>query len=334
MRNEHSFKRTAGPSGHPYQQAQRQGRPAYLGQQGRLNQGQIGGGVSRLVAVGAEAPRQVVIGIILAVALMAFEVFNYDTTRFALQNLLGPISFVSVQWASILALAFCAIDFAGLVRLFTPERGKDEPKEVWYLMGAWLLGATMNAMMTWWAVSLTLLSHDFGNEVLSRDELLTIVPVFVAVLVWLTRILFIGAFSVAGEKLLDVHRKQPGRAPQASAQPYVSNRPQAASIQRELDYGSVSDELPSFLNQRGQRQPAVTAAPPPPPQEPVYHQPAQEPLNLTTPVSQPARHKNQPVNNNRVRQRPPMPNIGTPANGVRRSPLGGGIQARGGKIEG
>ncbi|MCB9006283.1 MAG: hypothetical protein H6656_02705 [Ardenticatenaceae bacterium] len=43
-------------------------------------------------------------------------------------------------------------------------------------MGAWLLGATMNAVMTWWAISLTLLTHDFGNEVLSREQLLRWVP--------------------------------------------------------------------------------------------------------------------------------------------------------------
>ncbi|MCA9876050.1 MAG: hypothetical protein KC441_20395, partial [Anaerolineales bacterium] len=102
-------------------------------------------------------PRKAVIGVILIVALLAFEIFNFDTTRYALQNLLGSVQFLGLQWAAILAIAFCAIDFAGLVRLFTPEQGSAEPKEVWYLMGAWLLGATMNAVMTWWAVSLTLL---------------------------------------------------------------------------------------------------------------------------------------------------------------------------------
>ena len=42
-------------------------------------------------------------------------------------------------------------------------------------------------------VLLTLLGHEFGNEVLSREMLLRYVPIFVAMLVWLTRILFIGA---------------------------------------------------------------------------------------------------------------------------------------------
>ncbi len=149
-------------------------------------------------------PKKYVIGIILIVALIAFEMFNFDTTRYALQSLLGDVNFIGIPWAAILAIAFCSIDFAGLARLFTPEQGRDEPKEVWYLMGAWLLGATMNAVMTWWAVSVTLLSHDFGNEVLGREQLLFMVPIFVAVLVWLTRILFIGAFSVAGEHLFDL----------------------------------------------------------------------------------------------------------------------------------
>lgn len=144
------------------------------------------------------------IGIILIVALVAFEMFNFDTTRFALQSLLGDVKFMGLPWAAILAIAFCSIDFAGLARLFTPEEGHNEKKEVWYLMGAWLLGATMNAVMTWWAVSVTLLNHDLGNEVLGREQLLVMVPIFVAALVWLTRILFIGAFSVAGEHLFDL----------------------------------------------------------------------------------------------------------------------------------
>lgn len=148
------------------------------------------------------ASRQIFIGIILILALFAFEMFNFDTTRYALGTLLGDIRFAGLTWATILAVAFCAIDFAGLARLFTPERGLDEPKEIWYLTGAWLLGATMNAVMTWWAVSSVLITHEFGNEVLSREQLLKIVPIFVAVLVWLTRILFIGAVTMAGERLL------------------------------------------------------------------------------------------------------------------------------------
>ena len=146
--------------------------------------------------------RGMVFGTIILGALLAFELFNYTTTDFALTDLLGDIRFVGIRWAMILSLAFCGMDFAGIARLFTPEKEKGERAEVWYLLGAWFLAATMNAMLTWWGVSLALLHHSsLGNEILSRQQLLSGVPVFVAVLVWLIRILMIGTFSMAGERL-------------------------------------------------------------------------------------------------------------------------------------
>ena len=165
---------------------------------------------------GGAISRKMVIAILLGVALIAFEIFNFDTTQYALTNLLGEVRFVGVLWASILAVAFCAIDFAGLVRIFTPQRGAEEPRAVWFLTGAWFLGTIANAVMTWWAVSLTLLGHEFGNEVLSREMLLRYVPIFVAMLVWLTRILFIGAFSMAGEEIFDQTRANAGEAKPAT----------------------------------------------------------------------------------------------------------------------
>lgn len=162
---------------------------------------------SQSAGIKASVPRQILIGLLLLVALLAFEIFNFDTTRYALEDFLGETSFLTIRWATILAVAFCAIDFAGLAYLFGADHAKGQSREVWYLMGAWLLGATMNALMTWWAVSITLLSHELGNEVMSRSDLLQIVPIFVAVLVWLTRILFIGAFSVAGNHFFGLTSK-------------------------------------------------------------------------------------------------------------------------------
>lgn len=74
-------------------------------------------------------PRRAVITGLLALALLAFEIFNFDTTRYALTSFLGEIRFLSIGWATILAIAFCAIDFAGLVRVFTPETGKTNRKK-------------------------------------------------------------------------------------------------------------------------------------------------------------------------------------------------------------
>lgn len=141
-------------------------------------------------------------GVMIFLALISFETFNYGTTEFALSDLLSDLRFLGIRWATLLALAFCVMDFAGIARLFTPERGKQEALEVWYLLGAWVLAATMNALLTWWAVSLALLHHQgLGNELIAREQLLGSVPVFVAVLVWLIRVLMIGTVTLSGARL-------------------------------------------------------------------------------------------------------------------------------------
>jgi hypothetical protein len=146
--------------------------------------------------------RGLAFGIIIVGALIAFEAFNYSTTEFALTDLLGDLSFMGIAWATILAIAFCGIDFAGIARLFTPEEGDDEPTEVWYLFGAWLLAATMNAMLTWWGVSQAIMSNsNLGNGIIPQETVIRVVPIFVAILVWLVRVMIIGTFSVAGERL-------------------------------------------------------------------------------------------------------------------------------------
>ncbi len=207
------------------------------------------GNQGRMQALRWTLPRKAIIGTVLVVALVAFEVFNFDTTRYALESLLGNVEFLGLGWAVILAVAFCAIDFAGLASLFTPDAINQE-RSTWYLMGAWLLGATMNAIMTWWAVNLTLLNHELGNEVLSREELLRFVPLFVAVLVWLTRILFIGAFSIAGSHLFDTSsssRRPAGTDSAVSRQ--MKQAPASAPNRRRVS-------KPGSLPNRGQPVPA------------------------------------------------------------------------------
>src|SRR5688572_17683849 len=86
-----------------------------------------------------------IFGFLLLLALVAFEVFNYDTTNYAFQDMMGNANIYGWPLAGIFAIAFCAIDFAGLGRLFTSDEGKDDPAEVWYLLGTWVLVATFNA---------------------------------------------------------------------------------------------------------------------------------------------------------------------------------------------
>jgi len=146
--------------------------------------------------------RGLVFGSMILAALIAFELFNYGTTEYALRDLIGDLNFLGISWATILAVAFCGIDFAGIARIFTPEQGEDHQVEIWYLFGAWILAALMNALLTWWGVSLAILNHaGLGNGILERGTLLKVAPVFVAVMVWLIRVLTIGTLSLAGDKL-------------------------------------------------------------------------------------------------------------------------------------
>jgi hypothetical protein len=139
-------------------------------------------------------------GLLLALALLAFEIFNFSATSYALSDLLGEISFIGIRWATILAIAFCAIDAAGLLRFFSLGQGKSAVTEAWYLMGAWLLGATMNALTAWWAVSVIVVNNpDFLGQLPFLDYL----PFLVAILIWLTRLLFIGAFGLTAGHLFD-----------------------------------------------------------------------------------------------------------------------------------
>lgn len=202
-------------------------------------------------------------GGMLVVALIFFEIFNYSTTDFALRDLLGDLRFAGIRWATILSIAFCGIDFAGIARLFTPEQGRDEPAEVWYLFGAWLLAAAMNAALTWWGVSVAVLNHQAaGSTIIGQTVLTKSVPVFVAIMVWLIRVLIIGTISIAGERIFSTRplypRLTPAERPAATANPvrptpkpipsYTGSRP---AVRPEPTYHPVGmsarsrDEHPS-----------------------------------------------------------------------------------------
>jgi len=164
----------------------------------------VGDALRQLPAAASRAgvSRGSAVGWLMLVALVAFELFNFSTTEFALGDLLGDLGTAGVRWATVLALAFCAMDFAGLARLLTPLRGASHTTERGYLIGAWALAAGMNAVLTWYAVSLALLTHTgLGSEVLGREALVRGVPVFVALLVLLARVLIIGSFSLSGSQL-------------------------------------------------------------------------------------------------------------------------------------
>src|SRR5512139_2420065 len=183
---------------------------------------------------GTAQRRGLIFGVIITFALLAFEIFNYSSTVFALEDILGNLAFGPFQWATILALAFCGIDFAGIARIFTPEKGRDEPREVWYLFGAWFLAATFNAMLTWWGVSVAIVNHTSasGGAVISNETLIKIVPVFVAAMILLIRVLIIGSFSLAGDRLFSQDTARPRNGSRPVEQPMYRPAPTQSQSQQ------------------------------------------------------------------------------------------------------
>src|SRR5919109_2611492 len=79
---------------------------------------------------GTAHKRGMIFGVIILGALLAFEVFNFSSTLFALRDILGDLAFAPFRGATMLAFAFCAIDFAGTARISPPKQGGDEPAEI------------------------------------------------------------------------------------------------------------------------------------------------------------------------------------------------------------
>ncbi|MEA4906604.1 MAG: hypothetical protein VB089_03225 [Anaerolineaceae bacterium] len=169
--------------------------------------------------------RSALFGLILAAALVSFEMFNYSTTFFALNDLLGEQRFIGIRWATILTIAFCGIDFAGIARIFVHDDDQEDARGMWYLFFAWLLAATMNAMLTWWGVSMAIANRTLVSSVILDASLIThAVPVAVALVVWVTRFLLISTFSFSGRHIFaqaDEREEQPPVRPE-SRQPRVN----------------------------------------------------------------------------------------------------------------
>ena len=189
----------------------------------------------RNITNGRRVQRGAAWGAMILGALLAFEIFNFCTTQFALIDVLGELKFAGMRWASILAIAFCGIDFAGIARVFTPEQGRDEPTEVWYLLGAWFLAAAMNASLTWWGVSVAIVTHTSasGDAVLSATTMTKAVPIFVAAMILLIRVLLIGTFSVAGDRLFSTDdRRTYNNLPRPAQQTQQAYRPASQPVLR------------------------------------------------------------------------------------------------------
>lgn len=149
----------------------------------------------------------------IAFVLLALEVFNFSTTKFALSDLLGDVGFGSTTWAAILATAFCGMDLIGIIRLFTPHSQQGRSSEDWFLLGAWLIAAVMNIGLTWWGVSIAIYNHPVESVlVVDPMTIVTVIPIFVALMVMLIRILIIGNLSATIRRLSPPSSSKPSPA--------------------------------------------------------------------------------------------------------------------------
>jgi hypothetical protein len=140
--------------------------------------------------------------------------------------------------------------------------------------------------------------------------LLRYVPIFVAMLVWLTRILFIGAFSIAGEEIVD-------RARVSEAQPKPAAAPRPTAPAMTAARPEPRPAAPAAPKART----AAPARPAPPPAPAVTYEPVDDPI--VGPPPAPKTTPNGPTRpTSRIQQRPPMP-----GNGGQRAP--GGVHAQG-----
>ena len=153
----------------------------------------------------------------LAAVLITLEVFSYSTVNFALSDLLGNIGMGATTWAAILAVAFCGMDLIGIIQLFNPQEQTAQGNEGWFLLGAWLLAAIMNVGLTWWGVSLAIYNHPVESVlVVDPMTIVTIIPIFVALMVLLIRILIIGNISSTIRRI----QTKPSKPVQSSNQPF------------------------------------------------------------------------------------------------------------------
>jgi hypothetical protein len=156
---------------------------------------------------------------ILLLGLMAFEIWNFVSSQGGLLDILGERTFAGMRWASLLAFAFCSIDFAGIARIFTPEQGRDEPAEIWYLFGAWFLAAMFDSILTYWTVKVAILTNPVGSVMIANDpKTINIVSVGIAVIDFSIRMLLINTFATAGERLFSTESVPSHSSPRSSSQ--------------------------------------------------------------------------------------------------------------------
>ena len=152
--------------------------------------------------------------LVLIASLGAFEYFSFSTTSFALRDMMGIQGSGPLSWSMVLSLAFCAVDITGITCLLRNDlQSESHSRRGWYILGAWVVAAAMNTGLTWWGVSVAVFNTPVENA-LFIDPMIFVkaVPVIVAVMVWVIRVLIIGALVSSFDSKSPPGKKEPAYA--------------------------------------------------------------------------------------------------------------------------
>lgn len=124
--------------------------------------------------------------VLMTLALVSFEVFNFQVTQNALSDLLKPLGQAGVSWALVLTIALCAIDVLALVWI-SSAMDKKRDFTLWFLFWAWFLGVFFNAMVLGWGFYLALQNHS------ATQAIATVLAVILAIVVSAIRVLVVNS---------------------------------------------------------------------------------------------------------------------------------------------
>lgn len=131
---------------------------------------------------------------LLAIAVLAFELFNFAVTEIAVTTLIGDSTVLFIGVGTLFALAFCFSDIAGISRAFTPETSiSKEPLEVILGTLAWFVAAIINAGLNWYALAVMMTGRSVGNAIVDANEVVTYFPVIGAAAVLLIRFMLVNS---------------------------------------------------------------------------------------------------------------------------------------------
>jgi hypothetical protein len=201
--------------------------------------------------------------VVIVMALFAFEAFNFGTTDYALTDLLGDLKFFGIRWATLLSIAFCAIDFTGIAKLFAPQTDQKEANSGWYMFGAWILAATMNAILTWWGVVMAMENHSvLSAAIVNASSIGKAVPIFIALMVWVIRILLIGSLSQQWDrKAKAVQEAGPAGMSRREFRQAQSRAAHPGNGQRSIPVGLHASSAAKNTSTRRQKRPEATYVP-------------------------------------------------------------------------